>query len=317
MRAFTFERATSAPDAAAKAAGMPGARFIAGGTNLLDLMKLEIEAPTHLIDVNGLGFDRIEETPDGGLRIGALVRNTVLAADDRVRRGYGVLSRALLAGASGQLRNKATTAGNLLQRTRCPYFYDTNMPCNKRRPGSGCAAIDGRSRQLAVIGTSDACIATNPSDMAVAMRVLDASVETIDGNGRTRAIPIAGFHRLPGDTPHVETVLAPGELITAVTLPKPIGGTHVYEKVRDRASYAFAIVSVAAVIQKDGTGRVAVGGIAHKPWRVEAAEAAMPEGAKAVATRLLAGARPTGENAFKLPLVERTMAAAMMEAKAA
>ncbi len=317
MRAFTFERATSAPDAAAKAAGMPGARFIAGGTNLLDLMKLEIEAPTHLIDVNGLGFDRIEETPDGGLRIGALVRNTVLAADDRVRRGYGVLSRALLAGASGQLRNKATTAGNLLQRTRCPYFYDTNMPCNKRRPGSGCAAIDGRSRQLAVIGTSDACIATNPSDMAVAMRVLDAGVETIDGNGRTRAIPIAGFHRLPGDTPHVETVLAPGELITAVTLPKPLGGTHVYEKVRDRASYAFAIVSVAAVIQKDGTGRVAVGGVAHKPWRVEAADAAMPEGAKAVATRLLAGARPTGENAFKLPLVERTMAAAMMEARAA
>ncbi len=316
MRAFTFERATSAPDAAAKAAGMPGARFIAGGTNLLDLMKLEIEAPTHLIDVNGLGFDRIEDTPDGALRIGALVRNTDLAADDRVRRGYGVLSRALLAGASGQLRNKATTAGNLLQRTRCPYFYDTNMPCNKRRPGSGCAAIDGRSRQLAVIGTSDACIATNPSDMAVAMRVLDASVETIDGNGRTRAIPIAGFHRLPGDTPHVETVLAPGELITAVTLPKPLGGTHVYEKVRDRASYAFAIVSVAAVIQKDGTGRVAVGGVAHKPWRVEAADAAMPEGAKAVATRLLAGARPTGENAFKLPLVERTMAAAMMEARA-
>ncbi len=317
MRAFTFERATSAPDAAAKAAGMPGARFIAGGTNLLDLMKLEIEAPTHLIDVNGLGFDRIEDTPDGGLRIGALVRNTDLAADDRVRRGYGVLSRALLAGASGQLRNKATTAGNLLQRTRCPYFYDTNMPCNKRRPGSGCAAIDGRSRQLAVIGTSDACIATNPSDMAVAMRVLDASVETIDGNGRTRAIPIAGFHRLPGDMPHIETVLAPGELITAVTLPRPIGGTHVYEKVRDRASYAFAIVSVAAVIQKDGTGRVALGGVAHKPWRVEAADAAMPEGAHAVATRLLAGARPTGENAFKLPLVERTMAAAMSEAKAA
>ncbi len=317
MRAFTFERATSAPDAAAKAAGMPGARFIAGGTNLLDLMKLEIEAPTHLIDVNGLGFDRIEQTPDGGLRIGALVRNTDLAADDRVRRGYGVLSRALLAGASGQLRNKATTAGNLLQRTRCPYFYDTNMPCNKRRPGSGCAAIDGRSRQLAVIGTSDACIATNPSDMAVAMRVLDASVETIDGNGRTRAIPIAGFHRLPGDTPHIETVLAPGELITAVTLPRPIGGTHLYEKVRDRASYAFAIVSVAAVIQKDGTGRVAVGGVAHKPWRVEAAEAAMPEGAGAVSARLLAGARPTRENAFKLPLVERTMAAAMSEAKAA
>ena len=314
MKAFTFERATSAPDAAAKAAGTPGARFIAGGTNLLDLMKLEIEAPTHLIDVNGLGFDRIEQTADGGLRIGALVRNTDLAADDRVRRGYGVLSRALLAGASGQLRNKATTAGNLLQRTRCPYFYDTNMACNKRRPGSGCAAIGGRSRQLAVIGGSDACIATNPSDMAVAMRVLDASVETIDGHGRSRAIPIAGFHRLPGDTPHLETALAPGELITAVTLPKPLGGTHLYEKVRDRASYAFAIVSVAAVIQKDGTGRVAVGGVAHKPWRVEAA---MPQGAAAVSARLLAGARPTPENAFKLPLVERTMAAVLSEARAA
>ncbi len=317
MKAFTYERATSAQDAAAKAATMPGARFIAGGTNLLDLMKLEIEAPTHLIDVNGLGFDRIEDAPEGGLRIGALVRNTDLAADDRVRRSYGVLSRALLAGASGQLRNKATTAGNLLQRTRCPYFYDTNMPCNKRRPGSGCAAIDGRSRQLAVIGTSDACIATHPSDMAVAMRVLDATVETIDGTGRTRAIPIAGFHRLPGDTPHVETVLAPGELITAVTLPRPIGGIQLYEKVRDRASYAFAIVSVAAVIQKNGTGRVALGGVAHTPWRVEAAEAAMPDGAHAVSVRLLAGARPTRENAFKLPLVERTMAAVLSEARAA
>ena len=317
MKAFTYERATSAQDAAAKAAAMPGARFIAGGTNLLDLMKLEIEAPTHLIDVNGLGFDRIEDAPEGGLRIGALVRNTDLAADTRVRRDYGVLSRALLAGASGQLRNKATTAGNLLQRTRCPYFYDTNMPCNKRRPGSGCAAIDGRSRQLAVIGTSDACIATHPSDMAVAMRVLDATVETIDGNGRTRAIPIAGFHRLPGDTPHVETALAPGELITAVTLPGPIGGTQLYEKVRDRASYAFAIVSVAAVIRKDGTGRVALGGVAHKPWRVEAAEAAMPDGARAVSARLLAGATPTRENAFKLPLVERTMAAVLSEARAA
>ena len=317
MKAFTYERATSAHGAAAKAAGTPGARFIAGGTNLLDLMKLEIETPAHLIDVNGLGFDRIEDAPDGGLRIGALVSNTDLAADDRVRRGYGVLSRALLAGASGQLRNKATTAGNLLQRTRCPYFYDANMPCNKRAPGSGCAALDGRSRQLAIIGTSDSCIATHPSDMAVAMRVLDATVATIDGNGRTRAIPIAEFHRLPGDTPHVETALAPGELITAVTLPRPIGGTHVYEKVRDRASYAFAIVSVAAVIQKDGSGRVALGGVAHKPWRVEAAEAEMPKGAGAVSARLLADARPTAANAFKVPLVERTMAAAMSEARAA
>ncbi len=317
MKAFTYRRAVSDKDAAAQAAATPGARFIAGGTNLLDLMKLQIETPPLLIDVNGLGFDTVEETPDGGLRIGALVRNTDLAADGRVRRDYGVLSRALLAGASGQLRNKATTAGNLLQRTRCPYFYDTNMPCNKRKPGAGCAAIGGYSRQLGVIGTSAACIATHPSDMAVAMRVLDATVETVDARGRTRAIPIADFHRLPGDTPHVETALAPGELITAVTLPRPLGGVHLYEKVRDRASYAFAIVSVAAVIQKDGTGRVALGGVAHKPWRREAAEAALPEGAAAVSKQLLAGAEPTPGNAFKLPLVERTLAAAISEARAA
>jgi xanthine dehydrogenase YagS FAD-binding subunit len=215
------------------------------------------------------------------------------------------------------LRNKATTAGNLLQRTRCPYFYDTNQPCNKRKPGSGCAAIGGYSRQLAVIGTSDACIATYPGDMAVAMRLLDATVETVDAAGATRAIPIADFHRLPGTTPHIETALAPGELITAVTLPKPIGGTHVYHKVRDRASYAFALVSVAAVIQQDGSGRVAVGGVAHKPWRVEAAEARLPQGAKAVAANLLAGAKPTRDNAFKVPLVERTLAAVLAEAKAA
>ena len=317
MKAFTYEHATSAADAAAKAASTPGASFIAGGTNLLDLMKLEIETPRHLIDVNRLGLDQIEETRDGGLRIGALVSNTSLAADMRVRKDYGVLSRALLAGASGQLRNKATTAGNLLQRTRCPYFYDTNQRCNKRRPGSGCAAIEGRSRQLGIIGTSEACIATHPSDMAVAMRVLDATVETVDAASRTRSIPIADFHRLPGDTPHDETALAPGELVTSVMLPKPIGGVHLYEKVRDRASYAFALISVAAVIQKDGTGRVALGGVAHKPWRVEAAEVAMPQGASAVSARLLAGARPTPDNAFKVPLVERALAAVMSEAGAA
>jgi xanthine dehydrogenase YagS FAD-binding subunit len=316
MRAFTYERATSAADAVAKALLVKGSKFVAGGTNLLDLMKLEIETPAHLIDVNGLGFDKIEETQLGGLRIGALVTNTNLAADMRVRKDYGLLSRALLAGASGQLRNKATTAGNLLQRTRCPYFYDTNMPCNKRRPGSGCAAIGGYSRQLAVIGSSDGCIATNPSDMAIAMRALDATVETVNAEGRIRAIPIADFHRLPGDTPHLDTNLAPGELVTAVTLPKPIGGVHLYEKVRDRASYAFALVSVAAVIQKDGTGRVAVGGVAHKPWRVEAAEKALPQGAKAVTEQLLAGARPTHDNAFKVPLVERTLAAVISEARA-
>jgi len=315
MRAFTYERATSAREAAAKAQETPGAKFIAGGTNLLDLMKLEIETPRHLIDVNGLEFDKIEKTKDGGLRIGALVRNTALAADMRVRRDYGVLSRALLAGASGQLRNKATTAGNLLQRTRCPYFYDTNQPCNKRSPGSGCAAIVGFSRQLGVIGVSETCIATNPSDMAVAMRALDAEVETIDAGGRTRKIPIADFYRLPGDTPDVETTLSSGELITAVTLPPPLGGTHIYKKVRDRASYAFALVSVAAVLQRDGTGRVAVGGVAPKPWRIEKAEAELRGGAKPFSTRLLADAKPTRENAFKVPLVERTVAAAMHEAR--
>jgi xanthine dehydrogenase YagS FAD-binding subunit len=316
MRPFTYTRAKTPAEAAAAAAATPGSKFLAGGTNLLDLMKLEIETPAHLIDVQDLKLDRIEATDAGGLRIGALVTNTALASDARVRRDYGVLTRAIVAGASGQLRNKATTAGNLLQRTRCPYFYDTNQACNKRRPGSGCAAIGGYSRQLAVIGSSDACIATYPGDMAVAMRVLDATVETVAPDGTTRAIPIAEFHRLPGDAPHIDTNLKPGELITAVTLPRPIGGTHVYRKVRDRASYAFALVSVAAVIQKDGSGRAAIGGIAHKPWRVEAAEAAMPQGAAAVAQRLLAGARPTRDNAFKVPLVERTLAAAIHDAKA-
>ncbi|AQR72306.1 xanthine dehydrogenase family protein subunit M [Sphingomonas sp. LM7] len=315
MKPFTYERATTPAAAASAAARVQGARFIAGGTNLLDLMKLQIEAPTHLIDVNGVGLDTIEKTSEGGLRIGALVRNTDLAADRRVRKDYALLSRALLAGASGQLRNKATTAGNLLQRTRCPYFYDTDQPCNKRKPGTGCAAIGGYSRQLGVVGVSDACIATHPSDMAVAMRALDATVETVRPDGATRTIPIAEFHRLPGDTPHIETALEPGEFITAVTLPKPVGGTHIYQKVRDRASYAFALVSVGAIVQRDGTGRVAVGGVAHKPWRVEAAEAEMPRGAKAVAAGLLAGAKPTHDNAFKLLLVERTLGAVMAQAR--
>ncbi len=315
MKPFSYERAASPAQAAAAIAARPGAKFIAGGTNLLDLMKLQIEAPAHLVDVNGIGLDTVEPTPQGGMRIGALVRNSDLAAHPRVRRDYGVLTRALVAGASGQLRNMATTAGNLLQRTRCPYFYDTHMACNKRQPGSGCSAIGGFSRQLAVIGASDDCIATHPSDMAVAMRVLDATVETVRADGARRVIPIADFHRLPGSTPHIETTLQPGELVTAVTLPAPVGGTHIYRKVRDRASYAFALVSVAAIVQRDGTGRVALGGVAHKPWRVEAAEAALPQGAKAVADQLLAGARPTHENAFKLPLAERTLAAALQQAR--
>jgi len=315
MKAFTYERARTPAEAAAAIARQPGAKFIAGGTNLLDLMKLQIETPAHLVDVNPLGLDRIEATAEGGLRVGALVRNTDLAADARVRRDYAVLSRALLAGASGQLRNKATTAGNLLQRTRCPYFYDTDQPCNKRQPGSGCSAIGGYSHQLAIVGGSDACIATHPSDMAVAMRVLDAKVETVRGDGRTRVIPIADFHRLPGNSPHIETALEHGELITAVTLPKPAGGAHVYHKVRDRASYAFALVSVAAIVQRDGSGHVALGGVAPKPWRVEAAEAALPRGAKAVCEQLLVDARPTPDNAFKVTLAERTLAAVLQQAR--
>lgn len=315
MRAFTYERANTPAEAAKAAAQIPGAKFIAGGTNLLDLMKLQIETPPHLIDVNRLGLDKIEATADGGLKIGALVRNTDLAADKRVRKDYALLSRALLAGASGQLRNKATTAGNLLQRTRCPYFYDTNQPCNKRQPGSGCAAINGFSRQLAIIGASDSCIATHPSDMAVAMRVLDATVETVKPDGTARQIPIADFHRLPGATPQIENALTTGELITAVTLPKPVGGVHMYHKVRDRSSYAFALVSVGAIVQKDGTGRVALGGVAPKPWRVEGAEVNLPMGAKATTAQLLSGAKPTAENEFKMTLVERTLGAVLEEAR--
>lgn len=315
MKAFSFERARTPAEAAAAVARRPDARFIAGGTNLLDLMKLQIEAPAHLVDVNPLGLDRIEESKDGGLRVGALVRNSDLASDARVRRDYPVLSRALLAGASGQLRNRATTAGNLLQRTRCPYFYDTAQPCNKRQPGSGCSAIGGVSRSLAVIGASSACIATHPSDMAVAMRVLDAQVETVTPTGEQRRIPIADFHKLPGNTPQVEHALAHGELITAVLLPAPVAGVHVYRKVRDRASYAFALVSVAAIVQPDGGGRVAFGGVAAKPWRVEAAEAGLAKGAAAFMGQAFAGATPAPDNAFKLPLAERTLAGILQSAR--
>ncbi|QFT93598.1 4-hydroxybenzoyl-CoA reductase subunit beta [Roseovarius sp. THAF9] len=314
MRAFSYEKPADVA-AAARAAEADGAKFIAGGTNLLDLMKLEIETPAHLIDVNGLGLDEITETEDGGLRIGTLVSNTDLLADMRIRRDYPVLTRALAAGASGQLRNKATTGGNLLQRTRCPYFYDTATPCNKRAPGSGCGALtEGAfSRQLGIIGTSDACIATHPSDMAVAMRVLDATVETVTPTGMTRRIALEDLHLLPGDTPEVETALMPGELITHVTLPAPIGGTQAYHKARDRASYAFALVSVALIRQPDGTGRVALGGVAPKPWRSNAADAELPNGARAVMASLLEGARPTEENAFKITLAERTLAAMLAE----
>ena len=323
MKAFTYERAAS-PEAAAAAATKPGARFIAGGTNLLDLMKLQVEVPMHLIDINRLGLDTTEATPDGGVRIGALVRNADLAADPRIRKDYAVLSRALLSGASGQLRNKATTGGNLLQRTRCYYFYDTSKPCNKRTPGSGCSALQGFNRLHAVLGTSEQCIATHPSDMAVAMRVLDAKVETISPNGGRRVIPIADFHQLPGTTPNVETSLQMGEMITAVTLPPPLPGTHIYRKVRDRASYAFAMVSVAAIIDKSGgnirSAKLAFGGLAHKPWRVQEAEtvlagAAVTEAsANAASDRVLQGARGFGHNDFKISLARRTLRAVILEA---
>lgn len=314
MKAFTYERPASAAEAAAAAARTPGSKFIAGGTNLLDLMKLQIETPTHLVDVNSIGLDRIEPTDQGGLRIGALVRNTDLAADPRIRRDYGVLSRAIVSGASGQLRNKATTAGNLVQRTRCPYFYDTDMPCNKRAPGTGCAAIGGLNAHHAILGASEACIATHPSDMAIAMRALDAIVETIAPTGAARSIPIADLHRPPGNTPHIETILEPGELITAVTLPKPRGGVQLYRKVRERASYAFATVSVALIAKlEEGrltVDRLAFGGLAHKPWRVEQAERTVADAsADSIADIVLAGAKPTEQNAYKLPLVRRTLSA--------
>jgi xanthine dehydrogenase YagS FAD-binding subunit len=315
MKSFSYERAKTPAEAAAAVAGTAGAKFIAGGTNLLDLMKLEIETPTHLVDIQDIGLDRIEEADDGGVRIGAFVSNTALASDKKIRRDYAVLTRAIVAGASGQLRNKATTAGNLLQRTRCPYFYDTNMACNKRKPGSGCAALAGFSRQLAVIGTSEACIATYPGDMAIALRVLDATIQTVKTDGSGRSIPIADFHRLPGDTPHLDNVLDRDELITHVTLPRPIGGGHFYHKIRDRASYAFALVSVAAVVQRDGGARVAFGGVAPKPWRVESAESGLAEDRRAAMAQIFAGARPTEDNKFKISLAERALAAVMAEAR--
>jgi xanthine dehydrogenase YagS FAD-binding subunit len=323
MKTFTYARADTA-EAAVRDIADTGARYIAGGTNLLDLMKLQVETPEKLVDISRLDLTAIEQRDDGGLTIGALVPNSDLAADRRVVDGYDVLSRALLAGASGQLRNKATTGGNLLQRTRCYYFYDTASACNKREPGSGCSAIGGFNRILAVLGTSEHCIATHPSDMAVAMRALDATVVTLKGDGDRRRIPIADFYRLPGDTPHIETALAPGELITHVELPAPIAGARMlYRKVRDRASYAFALVSVAGVVtMREGriaTAALAFGGLAHLPWRDAAVEAALigqvPSDAvfDAAATALLANAKGYGSNDFKIPLARRVLIASLRE----
>jgi xanthine dehydrogenase YagS FAD-binding subunit len=322
MKAFTYQRADSATQAAA-AAVEPGTKIIAGGTNLLDLMKLQVETPSSLVDINRLPLDKIEETPDGGLRIGALVRNSDLAADPRVRQRYGVLSRALLAGASAQLRNKATTGGNLLQRTRCYYFYDITKPCNKRSPGSGCAALAGFNRIHAILGTSEHCIATHPSDMAVAMRALDAKVETVNRQGEAKVIPIAEFYRLPGNTPEIETSLKPGEIITAVTLPPPPLGVQIYRKVRDRASYAFALVSVAAIVDSTRgqvrSARLAFGGLAHRPWRVAQAEHRLVNAPantttfNSAADAVLEGARGFGGNDFKMPLTRRTLHSVLAE----
>ncbi len=322
MKLFDYAKAATPEDATAQGAG-DGTKFIAGGTNLLDLMKLQIETPQRLVDISRLPLNDIADTDDGGLRIGALVPNSDLAADPRIRDRYEILSRALLAGASGQLRNKASTGGNLLQRTRCYYFYETAARCNKRVPGSGCDARDGFNRILAVLGTSDQCIATHPSDMAVAMQALDATIVTLRGDGERRRIPIADFYRLPGDTPQVENVLTPGELITHVELPPAPAGRQTYRKVRDRASYAFALVSVAGIVAvEDGriaSARLAFGGLAPRPWRDTAVESALVGQAPSdalfgeAADILLRDAKGFGSNDFKIPLARRTLIATLRE----
>ncbi|WP_049571103.1 FAD binding domain-containing protein [Streptomyces sp. SBT349] len=321
MNPFDYERAADAPAAVALVARRSGASFLAGGTNLVDHMRLGIASPDLLVDVSRLPFDAIERLPDGGLRIGAAVRNSDLAADPLVRQRYPVLAAALLAGASPQLRNLATTAGNLLQRTRCAYFQDTTTPCNKRSPGSGCSAVDGNNRNHAILGASDSCVAVHPSDLAVALTALDARVRVL-GPGGERTIPLTSFHRLPGETPERDTVLEHGELITAVDVPPlAMAARSAYRKVRDRASYAFALVSVAAALSvKDGTvvdARVALGGVAHKPWRAVEAEftlrgaPATEDTFRAAADAELGGARPLPDNAFKVPMARNAIVAVL------
>ena len=318
MRPFTYERATDARGAiAALIRRGPGARFISGGTNLLDLMKLEIERPTHLVDISRLPLRAIEELPDGGLRIGAQAANSDTAADMRVRSRYPVLSEALLSGASGQLRNKASMGGNLLQRTRCPYFYDVESACNKREPGTGCAALGGLNRIHAILGASDHCIATHPSDMAVALSVLDAHIEMLGDDGEARSVSIHELHCLPGTTPHLESVLRPGEMITGIVLPPPPAGRQRYRKVRDRASYEFALVSVAAIIAIErgviSTARIAFGGVAAKPWRALDAEKALIGRPATMAVyrdaaeQAMKDAVGHGHNDFKVDLAKRTL----------
>lgn len=315
MKPFVYQRPKSESEAANDCAAQ-NATFIAGGTNLLDLMKYEIETPLKLVDINHLALSQVEKLASGELKIGALVTNSDLAAHPEIIANYPVLSRALLAGASGQLRNKATTAGNLLQRTRCYYFYQIDSPCNKRVPGSGCPAIEGESRKLAILGVSDDCIAQHPSDMAVAMRVLDAKVVTQLPDGTSRTLSLDEFYRLPENTPNIETNLQSGELITHIILPPPISGLQTYDKVRDRASYAFALVSLAAIIDIDdkgnlATARLAFGGIGVMPWRNTAVEALLmsSKGERAAiiqaAEILLNDAKTTEKNAFKAPLTKR------------
>ncbi|WP_405783186.1 FAD binding domain-containing protein [Streptomyces sp. NBC_00859] len=313
MKPFGYVRARTTDDAVHSFVSLPGARFLGGGTNLVDLMKLGVESPGTLIDVSGLPLDAVTELPGGGLRIGATVRNSDLAAHPAVRRSWPVLSQALLSGASGQLRNVATTGGNLLQRTRCPYFQDTRQPCNKREPGSGCAAVEGVNRDHAVLGHSAHCVATHPSDMAVALAVLDAEVELV-GPGGGRTVPVADLHRLPGDRPEQDTVIRPGELITSVVVPAASGGLpSAYRKARDRASYAFALVSVAAVLAVGDDGliryaRLGFGGVAHKPWRAVTAESLLIGAPAEESTYLRAAeaemsrAAPLSGNAFKVKL---------------
>jgi xanthine dehydrogenase YagS FAD-binding subunit len=325
MNPFGYARASSVEEAIQKA-GAPGAKFIAGGTNLIDLMREGVERPEQLVDVSRLPLDRIEDTPGGGLRIGAMVRNSDVAYDHRIAARYPLVASAILAGASGQLRNAASTGGNLMQRTRCSYFYDTATACNKREPGSGCSAIGGFNRMHAILGASEACIATHPSDLCVALAALDASVR-VTGRGGERVLPFADFHRLPGDTPHIDTVLQPGELITAVDLPADSFPRHyTYLKLRDRLSYAFALVSVAVVLKlEDGRiaeARIALGSVAHKPWRVPAAEdvlkGARADGpaAAAAAEALLLGAKGWGANDFKIDLARRAVLRALKQAAA-
>jgi xanthine dehydrogenase YagS FAD-binding subunit len=321
MKPFGYERALQPLLATAVVAASPNAKYIGGGTNLLDLMKLQIETPRHLVDVSRLPLSMIEATMGGGLRIGATATNSAVAADSRVRAHYPMLAQALLAGASAQIRNRATVAGNLLQRTRCFYFYDRGMPCNKRTPGAGCAALQGYNRIHAVLGASKRCVATHPSDMAVAMTALGATIETLSSTGQQGSIGIGDLYRLPGETPHLETTLEPGELITAVLLPAPLPGVQLYRKVRDRASYAFALVSVAAALDVHGgvvrSARFALGGVAAKPWRVAEAEGALVGSAanrtsfESAAAIALQGARGLQHNAFKIDLAKRTLIACL------